>query len=255
LRSAGILTISGPVVYLKTLNTLFQRALPTLTLVVCLRGKDGVVLGADSRGTIGDPRALTAINDTHRKLFALSKFVGIVSYGQAELAAQAIVEIKAKTTEDKQFFSEVFPTAVEVLRQRYQEWFRNVALEQRPIIGFIAGGYESMGETKLYYLSSPLDFAPQLVTTGIALGGVPQYATYLVHRLYNPEMGRKQLLRLAAYLISETATQDPKVGGPIRLAEIAPKEGFQELSEADVRAILRSNEELNNKLRASFLEG
>jgi len=43
-----------------------------MTLVTCFRGKDGVVLAADSRGTIGDPRGLTAINDTQQKLLSLN---------------------------------------------------------------------------------------------------------------------------------------------------------------------------------------
>jgi Resolvase, N terminal domain len=46
-----------------------------MTLILGLRGKDGVVLAADSRGTIGDPRGLTAIDDTQTKLFQLGKYL------------------------------------------------------------------------------------------------------------------------------------------------------------------------------------
>jgi len=36
-----------------------------MPLIVALEGKDGLLVAADSRGTIGDPRALTAISDAH----------------------------------------------------------------------------------------------------------------------------------------------------------------------------------------------
>ena len=53
-----------------------------MALVVCFRGKDGLIFAADSRGTIGDPRGLTAITDSMLKMFQLSQYVGIVAYGQ-----------------------------------------------------------------------------------------------------------------------------------------------------------------------------
>jgi hypothetical protein len=87
------------------------------------------------------------------------------------------------------------------------------------------------------------------------IAGIPQYATYLIHRLYNPQMAVVHLRALAAYLISETATQDPKVGGPIRIAEITPEKGYQELDESIVNEIIKKNEEQNLKLRKFFSEG
>lgn len=223
-----------------------------MTLVTCFKGRDGIVLAADSRGTIGDPRGLTAINDSHIKLFNLSKFVGIVSYGQAELAAQLITQIKAKLAPSDIYFTPIFERSREIAKNEYENWFKNIPREQRQVIGFIIAGFEEDAVSKMYYLSSPLDFAPQLCTTGIALGGIPQYATYLTHRLYNPEMPAKSLILLAAYVIAETATQDPKVGGPIRIAEIHFDRGYRELQEAEIREVLGRCSELNKHLREFF---
>jgi 20S proteasome alpha/beta subunit len=223
-----------------------------MTLVTCFRGRDGVVLAADSRGTIGDPRALTAINDTQQKLFQLSKFTGIVSFGQAELAAQMIVEIRAKLGPEHFHFSEVFELTREVVMNKYEEWFKPIPREHRQVLGFILGGLERDGTSKIYYLTSPLNFAPQLSTTGTALGGIPQYATYLVHRLYNPEMTTDDLVSLAAYVISETATQDPKVGGPIKIAVISPTKGYIELEPSTIQGVIEQNEETTKKLRDFF---
>jgi 20S proteasome alpha/beta subunit len=104
----------------------------------------------------------------------------------------------------------------------------------------------------MYYLTSALDFAPQLIQTGVALGGIPQYATYLTHRLYNAEMTKKQLVHLATYVISETATQDTKVGGPIRVAEISMEKGYVELEQSTINEIIQKNEEAHKKLAEFF---
>lgn len=223
-----------------------------MTLVACLKGRDGLILAADSRGTIGDPRGLTAINDSQLKLFNLSEFVGIVCYGQAELAAQLISEVKRELSAEHIHFSSLFQKTRECIGSKYFEWFKNLPRDQRPVVGFIIGGLESNGGANIYYLSSPLDFAPQLCTTGFALGGIPQYATYLVRRLYDSQMSIKNLQQLAAYIISETATQDPKVGGPIRMAEISTQEGYKELDQARIAELVRHNEQLSSELRRFF---
>jgi len=223
-----------------------------MTLVACPQGKDGLVLAADSRGTIGDPRGLTAIRDSETKLFELTKYVGIVSYGQAELAAQLIVEIRGALEPNEKHFSAVFEKARRVSKDKYEGWFGGIPREHRQVVGFIVAGFEENGDKKIYYLSSPLDFAPQLCTAGTALAGIPQYATYLVHRLYDPQMSRKNLIFLAAYIIAETATQDPKVGGRIRIAEIAPDTGYTELPHAEVSEAIEHNSELNERLRDFF---
>lgn len=46
-------------------------------MIVALQGKDGLVMAADSRGTVGDPRGLTAVNDSYAKIFKLSMYCGI----------------------------------------------------------------------------------------------------------------------------------------------------------------------------------
>ncbi len=84
--------------------------------------------------------------------------------------------------------------------------------------------------------------------------GVPQYAIYLSHRYYDPAMTADNAAALAAYLITETTSQDPKVGGPIRMAKVT-QSGYEELTDADVDFLMRKNERLNAQLKRFFLEG
>lgn len=81
-----------------------------------------------------------------------------------------------------------------------------------------------------------------------------QYAIYLKHRFYHPDMVVENLCRLAAYLIAETATQDPKVGGAIRIATIKDGVGYQELDDNRITDIIKLNNEQNEKLK-QFLSG
>ena len=85
--------------------------------------------------------------------------------------------------------------------------------------------------------------------------GVPQYAVYLWNRYYDPKMSKSDAAALVEYLIFETATQDPKVGGPINIAEITSDNGYRELSEKEVDNIRKANDSQSLKLRGFFFAG
>jgi 20S proteasome alpha/beta subunit len=86
---------------------------------------------------------------------------------------------------------------------------------------------------------------------GFALEGVAQYALYLLNRLYAGE-SVKNLLPLAAYVITETASQDGKVGGPVQLMQITSEEGCKILSSEEINSIVASNSSRSDNLRVSF---
>ena len=231
-----------------------------MTLVLALEGTDGLLLAADSRGTIGDPRGLTAIADDHQKLFKLSRHCGVVLAGAAELSSTFIDElVRVLESENLEHADAIMNRARDLIRDRYGDWFSRVAPERRADIVFILAGLQPFGDDdlrpRIHLLASGLDFAPQLCRTGRMMAGVPQYATYLVHRLYDRNMRISDLKRLAAYLIAETATQDPKVGGPIKMAQITPSDGYADISEREVAKIVGANERLNRQLRKVFYTG
>lgn len=226
-----------------------------MTLIAGLQGVDGLVMAADSRGTIGDPRGLTAINDSHTKLFRLTSHVGAAVAGASELAVQLISEIRTQLAANPAvvFIDQVMNLTRGILRSRYADWFSTLSPDQRPSIIFMLAGFTDAPRVpKMYLLVSSMDFAPQLFTNGHALAGIPQYAIYLLHRLYSPDMTRQNLVSLAAYVISETATQDPKVGGPIRMAEIAPDTGYREIEQEVITEVIERNNEQNKRLKDFF---
>ena len=197
-----------------------------MTLTVVLQGKDGLVLSSDSRGTFGVPTGLTAQNDTIKKVFLVGH-AGILTAGGQQ--GSMIIEDVAKAVEAEKIVNatDVMEKLRAVSRQSFNEWYaafpflpapgQNQGF-MRPTIQLTVAGYDIVNEKqvipRIYSMVSNLDFAPNLHDFGFALGGVPNYALYLLNRLYNPDMGISSLKHLAAYVVTETATQDGRLVAP-----------------------------------------
>lgn len=238
-----------------------------MTLIVCAKASDGMVLASDSRGTFGDPQNLTAQNDTMKKVVKLNENSVLLMSGSAEIGETIIQQIVKEVKEkDLGGVTEVMEFSRNKLKERYNQWFQNYPPLPhpqnpsfvRPILGIIIGGYDldkdkKPIEQKIYSLMSVWDFAPMLHNYGFGLQGVPQYALYLMNRLYSPEMNINQLKHLLGYIITETATQDGKVGGPVQIAII--QLGIcKELSKEEVERIINQNVFNSNRLKELFFQ-
>lgn len=237
-----------------------------LTLLVALRGQNGIVAAADSRGTFGDPRGVTAQNDSQQKAHIISPHAALLAAGSGEIGAQLIGEV-ADLARSRQLDGAT--NILELLRQtaraRCSEWFPHLPPAvmpgapglARPEVAFIVAGYDADQTGKyvvprIYQTVSQLDFPPMLHEYGFALTGVAQYALYLLNRLYQPGRPLNDLAALAVYAITETASQDGKVGGPVRVITISPDAGGVLLTEEEVRAINEKNLDRAAALRQSF---
>ena len=222
-----------------------------------------MVLACDSRGTFGDPRGATAQNDTMRKLFHTSKYSGIMLSGIAPLGSQLMTEVITKVKAGKlEGVTPVMDTAIATFRARYDEWFPNFLPQQiqgvpapvRPALHALTAGYDvdqsgNAVDQKMYSTVSELNFAPMLHDYGFCVEGVGQYALYLLNRLYEPKSKVSELQALAAYVITETASQDGKVGGPIQMMTITPPGGCAPLSPKKIAKVIEVNHQ-----RAGFLK-
>jgi 20S proteasome alpha/beta subunit len=242
-----------------------------MTLLVALKGEDGLALAADSRGTFGDPRGVTAQNDSQQKAHILAPHVAALQAGSGEVGALIVDEVKRDLA--AQGIDGVTPV-MNFLRDRcrtnYQNWFPSVApivppqqvisgqAPTRPDLVFIVAGYEMTaagpGDAKLYQIGALSDFAPMLHDYGFAVAGVAQYALYLLNRLYEPGRSTQELAALAIYVITETASQDGKVGGPVNVVTITPAAGCQALASGEVDEVVAHNEVRSKSLRDSFYE-
>jgi 20S proteasome alpha/beta subunit len=242
-----------------------------MTLLVALNGRDGLILGADSRGTFGDPRGVTAQNDSQQKAHILSRHVGVLQAGVGEVGALIIQHTREKiTAEGIDGVTPVLNALRDTARDNYNEWFPSVPAipapqlvmtgqaPARPDLAFVVGGYELQEgadpQARIYQLGSATDFAPMIHDYGFAVAGVAQYALYLLNRLYEPNRSVQELQALAVYVITETASQDGKVGGPVKLVTITPDTGGEMLEQEAVNAIAQENSTRSQSLRDSFYE-
>ena len=240
-----------------------------MTLIVCLEGKDGLALVSDSRGTFGDPNNVTAQNDTIKKVHKVSEYVGVLVSGAGELSVSLIDELKQEI-KNKSLVG-VTPILTElrdVATKRYSDWFKNGFLMQpaqgsdkplRPVVNIIVAGYDvdangNPTDRRIYSLNSLIDFAPQRHDYGFALGGVPQYALYILNRLYTKDRTVDELIHLGVYTITETASQDGKVGGPVQGLKITKQGKAAECAKGDIDVITKSNEKRSKRLKTSFFK-
>lgn len=239
-----------------------------MSLIVSLRGANGMVLASDSRGTFGDPRGVTAQNDSLKKVFKLSKYVGALVAGSGEIGATIMNEL-TKIVKEQQLegVSAILDITRNTVKSRYDSWFSHFLIQPiqsaqqpvRPDLVIIISGYETDANKKPlvqrnYQLIAALDFAPMLHDYGFALNGIAQYALYLLNRLYIPDSPIEKLVPLAAYVITETASQDGKVGGPVQIMTIDPDKGCISLQPEQVNEILQQNLQRSLNLRKSFFD-
>jgi len=240
-----------------------------MSLLIALRGSDGIILSSDSRGTFGDPRGVTAQNDAQQKAHILSPHVGVLVAGAGEIGSLAVGLAKEFiATQGTDGVTPVMEALRNTTRGRYQEWFPSIPPVQpvafiqtgqvamRPDLTFIVGGYELDNTPKIYTLASLLDFPPALHEYGFAVLGVAQYALYLLNRLYEADRAIEELIPLAIYVITETASQDGKVGGPVNAITVKPgDEGCQVVPRDKILEIQKENEKRSKALRDSFYKG
>lgn len=225
-----------------------------MTLAVAIKASDGIIVAADSRGTIGDPRGLTAVNDTQQKLFQFGTCALAIS-GAAEMTLSLLDALTKQGLSNPTDIDEAVASFAQGANI-YDGWLAAVKEEHRPFMAVLLAGYRKTAPTvpMIYLLTSNTRFAPQLSGGYPMMVGVPQYAIYLSHRYYDPAMTMDNAAALAEYLITETASQDPKVGGPVRIAKVTPA-GYQPLTDTEVLALKKQNQRLNDKLKSFFRKG
>lgn len=236
-----------------------------MSLAVAIQAADGIVLAAESRATFGDVRGLTTVNDTVQKIYPLTPRTAVALVGVAETGAALVQRITAQLAiqpaADVDAVAEIIRT---VGSQYFGQWFgapqflmspAGPVSTPRPDIVLLLIGYTAANQPKIMTLiSAPLfNFAPNLSTTGFAATGIVPLAIYLLNRLYRRDLSLDVAKDLAYYCIAETASQDGKVGGPIRVATARPNAQITVLDDAEVDKIGERVDKHRETLRNSFL--
>jgi len=238
-----------------------------MSLAIAIQTNKGIAVASDSRGTFGDPRGVTGANDTIQKVYGLTKYTAMAVAGANEIGA-TLLDLLIPIIKERNFegIDDVLQATRQLFGSKYDEWFPNLPPMpppqaphlQRPGLVVILAGYRMNGdrptEPMLFNLISQLGFVPSLSNYGFAIIGVPQYAIYLLNRLYSKDMSLQSAIELATYCISETATQDGKVGGAIQIAEITKNNGFRAYTKREAENITEENKKQSQSLRRLFFK-
>ena len=214
-----------------------------MTLTIALQGVDCLALGCDSRGTFGDARGgATAIIDVMIKTSILAPHVGVLMSGAGELGDALVDEfLTNQQGSDSDGVTKVMGKFRAHLAQKWDAYFANVPFQNRPICAFTVAGLNPVDgiytKPVIYTLLSQFGFAPSLHRYGFACAGIPTFATYILNRRYDRNASVEVLAGLVAFAISETASQDQRVGGPIRMTTIEP-DGAKEFNQNEVQSLL-----------------
>lgn len=201
-----------------------------MTLTICIKAKDGVVLASDSRAS-----SLLTSNDTVKKLFKLDEHTGIGIAGDGSLAMHLFDTISSQLN-----YRNGITNLAEQLRslskQKFEDFFSHQTPEQRPSLAILLVGYNG-DQPEIYRLESSDNFVPRKNPTGFDCIGIPIIADYLLNRIYEPEVSVEHAAEMAAFCIKETSSQDNRVGGPIQLASFSNTKSYAVFSKEEIGKI------------------
>lgn len=230
-----------------------------MTLAFALRGSNGLVLAADSRVSLAEGNTA----DTSIKFLQINREVGVVTYGLAVPGYHAITKLAEEVNRTLTFggvgsaperrmvyFSDIAKAGEKVFKAEFDDFYASLTNGvENPIpkgdlrlqTGFILAGYDSneTNQFKILNWVSP-DFK-RSERIDILAGQWP-VSQYLENILYYHEMDVEQLKRLAIFLLVETETVAPSVGGALQVATITLENGFQRLNEQEIRKLICENQ-------------
>gem|GEM_PF-3391212 len=203
-----------------------------MTLVLALAGTDGVVLAGDKRTAI-EEEDRRLVTDTSRKIFQVSDHVSVALCGRGDLGVYLVEKLVREAREREiDGISSLFEFAPQFLIAAYDQATHRIQSRSKPPVGFIFAGLDRdawgiYSQPRICSIYEWEGFQPLISTTGWDASGIVWIAEYLISRFHHRSMTVGQLAKLASLAISETASQDSRVGGEPLIAAITDS-GYQE---------------------------
>jgi 20S proteasome alpha/beta subunit len=226
-----------------------------VTLILALAGTDGVVLAGDRRTAIEeDDRRL--ITDTSQKIFQVSDHVGVALCGRGDLGVYLLEKLTREARlREIDGISSLFEFGPRFLIAAYDEVTRRIQSRDKPPVGFVFAGLDrdawgTYGQPRVCSIYEWEGFQPLISTTGWDASGIVWIAEYLISTFYAPSMRVAQLAELASLAISETASQDSRVGGEPLIGMITAS-GYRETVGDHFMLSYTGTSERENQIRAT----
>ncbi len=206
-----------------------------MTLIIAALGKDFVVLGCDSRGTIADHVGTRVGLDTQQKLVKITNKVGILLVGDACQASYFIERYKQSLNHKLKHVTEIAEDFAQFCRGEAR-----ITVDLPPAdylsFGFLVAGIDETEDQtipKCFSLKSRTGFRLGLYTQGFGIDGKPFIADYMFAKNYSKKMNVDELVQLVVDALYDTIQIDGDVGGEIKLT-IIDNSGMRTLSQDDI---------------------
>jgi hypothetical protein len=211
-----------------------------VTLVIAVHGSNFVILGADSRGTIGtDDQGLIIGLDDRTKLIQVAPHVGFMLFGHGDVGDMLIDDFLPSCS-GVDGISTVANNFRAHCRQKWNEWLTGVQPQTLPRFGFLISGLDkdqsgNFVVPRTRSLLSAYGFVPSYHRSKFVAMGIPMLANYLLKKKCKENnLTIETLAPIVAYTIHETAWVDRRVGGPVHIA-IIDKSGYRTPSQNEIK--------------------
>ena len=211
-----------------------------LTLIIAAQGKDFVVLGCDSRGTIQDYTGTKVGLDKQQKLFQITDNVGVLLVGDAGQASYIIETYRRDINSKLKNVTEIAEDFAQFCRSQ-ERITHDLPPAHELLFGFIIAGTDGNGNQvvpRCFSLKNTTGFRLGLYNHGFGIEGKPFIANYLFAKYYCKEMDLDTLAQLVVGALSDTIQFDGDVGGKITLAIIADS-SMRVISQGDIETKIR----------------
>ena len=216
----------------------------------------GLILASDSRTTKGYSLEGPKSRDNSLKFIQWDKNWAILTYGLTEIGLRGITTFREEASQKirqgsataRQCVTEV-PALFQKLSEEWSQENGDFPRRDRDV-GFVVAGYDTHEKApKVLNLQSPA-FEPNTVTSNYFIAGQWYIARYLMGYLYSDDISLKHAMRMAVYMLDETASVEPTVGGPVNLATVTKRAGVQWIPNDTIETMKTRNSGFRRQLAA-----
>lgn len=213
-----------------------------MTLIIAVQGKDFVVLGADSRGTIQYSSGTRVELNIQQKLIKISDRSGILLSGATCQASYLVEKFKQNLKSNKKNVTAIAEDFASFCRNEARVC-SDVPTYDPPHLGFIIAGIDKSGRKitpKCYSLTSMSGFKLGLYDQGFGIEGKSIIAYYLFAKNFakKEKIELDELVRLVVGALDDTMNIDGDVGGKINMA-IIDDSGMRKIGQRDITENIR----------------
>lgn len=180
-----------------------------MTLIVCLKNAEGIILAGDKRAVHED--SLHSYNDKNIKVFKINERVGIAAAGDADDVKPVLTKILStdySAMDIEEVANNLYTAVIEYQSNfisKMNPLLKQLGYQQVPNYVFIIAGYTHKGEQRIYSLNTQDIRLTQRETP--YQEGITEVARQVFVKEYKQDMTLTELQKLAEQAIQKTSEQ------------------------------------------------